>query len=238
MNNPFLSIIVPVFNEKDRVHKIKEIIDFKKNQSFSTEIIIFNDGSYDTTEDMLKKLNKENEFTLLSYGKNRGKGHAIKIGMLASKGDFRLFTDIDLSSPLTELYKLLPYIKEYDVIIGSRKAKSSKITVRQPKLRELMGKGYTRLSQLVLQSSVADFTCGFKCFSSKAANTIFSYAQINGWGFDSEILFLAQKKGFRVKEVAIAWKNDPGTKVRFPQDIIHSLTELMTIRINEIRGKY
>lgn len=234
----YLSVIVPVFNESKRLQGVEQISSFFKKKAFSTELVIVNDGSSDNTLARLKKLQKTYRFSLLTYYPNRGKGHAIKIGMLAAKGEYRLFMDIDLSTPLEEFDKFKDWLGKSDVVIGSRKVRSAKLIQRQNPIRENLGKVFTLMSQVVLRMKVTDFTCGFKCFSAKAASEIFSCSQIERWGFDSEILYLAKKRGFKIKEVPVTWRNDTNTKVKFPQDIIRSLNELFQIVINDLTGKY
>ena len=237
-NAPFLSVIIPVFNEEKRIKNLKEIISYFKKHRFTWETIIVNDGSTDKTVQVLKSLKRENKFRLISYSPNKGKGAAIKEGILSAKGKYRLFLDIDLSTPITEFDKLLPYIKKYDIVIGSRKMKGSNVIIHQPISREILGKMFTLLSQRILQMRVSDFTCGFKCFSKKAVEEIFPKQTIDRWGFDSEILYISKLKKHSVKEIPVSWKNDPGTKVKFPQDILQSLEELIRIRINSYKGLY
>lgn len=237
-SNPFLSVVIPVYNEQSRLDKLNHVISFLKQQKFSSELIIVNDGSTDATLQKLSKYKSTFPLKIISYTKNRGKGFAIKTGMLASSGNYCLFTDIDLSTPLTELKKFLPFIEKFDVVIGSRKMSGAQLLKRQSNIRENMGKCFTYLSQKLLGLSVSDFTCGFKCFSKKSVNLIFPHARIERWGFDSEVLFIAQKRRLRVKEIAVEWENDFRTKVKFPQDIINSFTELVSIIINNIAGKY
>lgn len=237
----FLSIIIPLYNEEARLINLKVIYRYLNNKQFKWEIILVNDGSEDNTQKEVEKILKENSpknTQLILYSQNRGKGFAIKTGMLKAKGDYRLFMDIDLSTPIEEFNKFAPYLKKFDVIIGSRKKEGSKIIVRQSNLREKLGEGFTKLSQAVLQLNTTDFTCGFKCFSKNAAEKIFSKQGINRWGFDPEIMFLAKKFGFTVKEVPVKWSNDPRSKVKFPEDIIRSLLDLYKIRSYEFKKKY
>lgn len=235
--SPFLSVIIPIFNEEKRIKNIPLIVDYLIKKKFKWEIVIINDGSTDTT---LKKLGqiKANNISILSYIPNKGKGYAVKQGMLHSRGHYKLFIDIDLSTPMDEFDKFLPNLNKYDVIIGSRRVTGSKFLTRQPYLREFMGRVFTELSQIFTGVSVADFTCGFKCFSKKSAKMIFSKQLIDRWGFDAEVLFLAKLYGFPIKEVPVSWRNDSGSKVRFPQDIITSCFDLFRIRINLNNNKY
>lgn len=234
----FLSVVVPVFNEANRIHNLREIIHFLSRQDFSSEMIVVDDGSTDNTLEKLHDIRGDYLFEIISYPENKGKGYAIKMGMLRARGKFRLFLDIDLSTPIDEMEKFIPFLVDHDIVIGTRKNAAANLIKRQPIIRETLGKGFTLLSKLFLRVNISDFTCGFKCFSRRAAEAIFPRLTINRWGFDAEILFLSQKYYFRVKEVSVRWKNDRQTKVRIPLDIIRSLADLVTIRLNNIKGKY
>lgn len=235
---PHLSIVIPVYNEEERVNNLTPIMSYLKKQRYSWEVIIVDDGSTDKTIRKLKLLKKKLRFKILSYYPNTGKGFAIKTGMLSATGKHRLFLDIDLSTPIDELDNFLPFLKKFDIVIGSRKMKLSKVIVRQSLLREFLGKTFTYISQKILQMNVSDFTCGFKCFNGKAAEIIFAKQTIHRWGFDPEILYIGKSKKHSIKEVSVHWKNDPRTKVKFPQDIINSLIELVQIRLNSLQGLY
>lgn len=238
IKQPFLSIIIPVFNEEKRLRNLDEIIRYLKDQRYSWEVIIVDDGSTDKTGRILKSLNLKLKFKLLSYSPNAGKGFAIKTGMLAAKGKHRLFLDIDLSTPISELDKFLPFLNKFDIIIGSRKMKSANVVVHQSLIREVLGKMFTLISRKILQMNVSDFTCGFKVFSQSAAGQIFPKQTINRWGFDPEILYIGKIMKKTIKEVPVEWKNDPRTKVKFPMDILNSLNELIRIKINSAKGLY
>ena len=235
---PFLSIIIPLYNESMRVHNLSIVSSFIKTKKSLTELIVVNDGSTDDTLIKLKSLKSKFNLKILSYLKNKGKGYAIKKGFLEAQGQYILFTDIDLSTPIEEIDKFIPFTKSYDIIIATRKVAESKVVSRQLPLRENLGKVFTALSKIILNLNLSDFTCGFKLFSRKAGKEIFSKLTTNRWGFDSELLFIAKKKGFRIKEVGVQWKNDPSTKVKFPQDVFTSLIELIKVRINEAKGVY
>lgn len=235
---PYISVVVPVYNEERRIKNLTYIVSYLKKQKYSWEIVLVNDGSKDKTQDKLNQLKRKRNFTIISYNENQGKGFAVKTGMLSAKGKYRVFTDIDLSTPITEFDKLLPYLNKYDIVIGSRKMKESNVITRQPFIRELLGRMFTLLSQKVLQVDVSDFTCGFKCFSSKAVNKTFSKQTINGWGFDSEILHIGKITKHSIKEIPVIWRNDPRTKVKFPGAVISSFIELIKIRINSAKGLY
>ena len=226
----FWSIIVPVYNEAKRIYNLDEILKYLHGLEESWELIVVNDGSTDDTLKKLELFRKKSHFKLISYETNRGKGFAVKTGMLAASGKFRLFCDIDLSTPIEEMAKFKPFLRKADLVIGTRKLKGANVIVHQSFLREYLGKGFTRLSQLVLNTWVSDFTCGFKCFSQAASERIFGKTRIFRWGFDAEVLFLARKYNLRIKEVPVVWENDPQTRVRFPRDLIKSFGELLAIR--------
>lgn len=238
LKRPYLSVIIPVYNEEKRIKNLYDVISYLKKQKYTWEIIVVDDGSKDKTIDTLKFLQNKLRFNLVSLPENQGKGAAIKAGVLSSSGEYRLFLDIDLSTPIEEFDKLNPYLEKYDIVIGSRKMKGSNVIIKQPLIRESLGKLFTFLSQKIFQMKISDFTCGFKCFSKKASDQIFPFQTINRWGFDSEILYIGKLKHNSIVEVPIEWKNAPGTKVKFPDAIINSLLELVKIRINALLGVY
>lgn len=237
-NTPYLSVIVPVYNEASRIDNLKKIAAFLAKQTYLTELIVVNDGSTDDTPKLLKKLQVEHPFKLIGYPKNRGKGYAIKRGMLSAQGQWHLFTDLDLSVSLEVMPKLLEMSKLHHIIIGTRRLSNSEIVEHQSRMREIFGRIFTAFSQWWLGLSVSDFTCGFKCFSQQASQDIFSQLKIERWGFDSEILFIAQQIGYEIGELPVKWKNDPRTKVKFPQDVLRSLLDLIEVRYHFWRGRY
>lgn len=237
-NYIFLSVIIPLYNEEERVKNIVKVIKYLDKQPFTYEIIAVDDGSTDKTLYKINYYKKKYNISVLSYNKNRGKGHAIKKGMNLAKGSLRLFIDVDLSTPISQIKKFLSYENKYDVLIGSRKAKGSRIIKRQSTAREYMGRCFTYLSQVILGVKFTDFTCGFKMFNKKSSKYIFGRTTIDRWGFDPEVVFLAKRGGFIIKEIPVVWKNDPRSKVRFPQDIVRSLKDLFMVKINSALGKY
>lgn len=238
LKSPFISIIVPLYNEERRLTNLFKIYKYFSKKDFYYELILINDGSSDKTLHKLNELSKNFKFKLISYRENRGKGYAIKKGMMKARGRYRLFTDIDLSTPIEEFSRFLPILSKYDIVIGSRKKRGSRLIIHQPKLRERLGKTFTTLSQSFLNINLTDFTCGFKCFSKEAAEKTFFRQKINRWGFDTEILFISKKMGLSVKEIPIIWKNDIESRVKLPWDIITSLSDLVKIRYNDLMGRY
>ncbi|OGC46136.1 hypothetical protein A2V49_00245 [candidate division WWE3 bacterium RBG_19FT_COMBO_34_6] len=242
-----ISFLIPVYNEEKRLIKTVTAL---KNVVIPVElklqkIIFVNDGSKDNTLNLLIRFKNEIETAtnadvdIVSYPKNKGKGYAIKTGMSNSDSDYTLFFDADMATPLTELSKFVPFIQDNtDVIVGTRKNGHSTVINHQPKIRELMGKVYTFLSQLILNVWITDFTCGFKAFSRLAKDEIFSRSTINRWGYDSEILFLAKRLGFLIVEKAVIWSDDRNTRVKLTSAVFTSFIELIKIRINEFAGRY
>lgn len=233
-----LSIIIPVYNEEKRIHNLFEIDSFAKNKRYIRELIVVNDGSKDKTLPILKRYKEKIHFNLVSYSKNKGKGYAIKRGVEKARGSHIVFMDIDLSTPPETFVLLEKNISKADVIIGTRKNETAILLEHQPFIRENMGKFFTWLSQQMLSVLVSDFTCGFKCFSKNSARKIFAKQRIKRWAFDSETLFLAKKYGFSLWELPVKWTDQKGTKVRFPQDVIGSFIDLISIRLNDVLGKY
>lgn len=233
-----VSLIIPVFNELERLDNLRLIHKFLERKKYNYELIVVDDGGKRENLKYLKKLQKEIPFELISYRQNKGKGYAVKQGVLKAKGDYILFTDIDLSVPIKELSKFVITAKSNPVVIGSRNIKGSKVLVSQSKIREFMGQIFTNLSQLVLGLKVSDFTCGFKCFQKNAGKEIFKRLVINRWGFDSEVLLIAKRLNYKIMELPVEWSHNKQTKVSFPKDIIRSFAELMRIKNNDLKGYY
>ena len=216
-----LSVIIPVYNEAARLPRALALC--KKYPDW--EFIFVDDGSTDNNAQLIKQAG----YTLISYPINRGKGYALKQGIAAASGNYLLISDVDFSTPLSELPKLLH--QSTDIVIGSRKTKGATITKHQTKLREWLGRQFTNLTNLWLGTRVTDVTCGFKLFKTPIAKKLFSLAKINRWGYDAEILYLAKKLGFKVSEVPVIWRNDERTRVMLLPDIIRSLWDLILIRL-------
>lgn len=234
----FLSIIIPVYNEESRIEKLLNVYQFLKKQRYTFEIVVVNDGSNDATEKCLVSLQKKFPFQVITYAKNKGKGYAVIQGMLAAKGAYRLFTDIDLSTPIQMTNEFVRVCRLADVTIGSRRAHGAVLVKHQPIVREFMGRVFTWLSRVITDVSVSDFTCGFKCFSARSAKAIFPKMTIWRWGFDVESLSIAKQLGYSIQEVPVTWENNPYSRVKIPQDIIRSFVDLAQIKWFLLRGKY
>lgn len=225
-----LSIVVPVYNEEKTIEKaLDEIISYTKN----AEIIVVNDGSEDST---VKKVKAYKQVVLISQPKNMGKGAAVRRGMLEAKGDFILFLDADMSTPINQLKQCLK--EKTDVVIGSRALKDSVISVHQPFYREILGKTFNKLVQLFAVPGIWDTQCGFKLFSKKAAKEIFSRARLNGFSFDVEALYLARRLGFKIREVPVVWIDNPDSTVHPVKDSLRMFRDIFRIHWYSLTGKY
>ena len=235
-----LSVVIPAYNEEERLSRtLPKILNFFESRDYSSEIIIANDGSRDKTAEIVQEfIAKHPQLRLVNLKKNQGKGGALRQGVLASKGEWVLFMDADLSTPLKEIDKFWPYSKDFFVIIGSRKMSGAEIVTRQSFLRENLGKVFTFLTNTLATGNLSDVTCGFKLFHGDLARTLFKLGIINDWSFDAEILFLAQKFGHRIKEVPVEWHNDPRTKVSMLKDGVNAFKGLLRIRTNDFKGLY
>ena len=250
MNKVFLSVVIPCYNEMANLQKgvLDKIAHFLGKKKFTYEVIIVDDGSDDGSAEFVEKFVKENPNFLLFKNSHLGKAGAVSFGILNGKGEWRLFADMDQATPIEELDKLLPYTgKNFDVIIGSRSTKRR----GAPWTRLVMANGMIILRKLLVGvKGISDTQCGFKMFTAKAATELFSkltnlhhgFKKISGSsvtaGFDVELLYLAQKKKFRIKEVPVDWLYVESRRVSPIRDSIDGLSDLIKIRINAILGKY
>lgn len=226
-----ISVIIPVYNEENRLKKALKIIFWFHRQQPNWEFIVVNDGSGDNTEKIIKNYKF---IKLISYVQNQGKGYALKQGVKQATKPLVLLCDVDFSTPLTELAKLYqPMLKGVDIVIGSRKVKGAKITKHQSIWREWLGRQFTNLTNWWLKTKVSDATCGFKLMKTSVAKKLFKLQQIKRWSYDAEILYLAKKLNFSVKEIPIIWKNDAKTKVNLFKDIIRSIVDLIRIKLTD-----
>jgi dolichyl-phosphate beta-glucosyltransferase len=237
-----LSVIIPAYNEERRLPKTLVAIDkYLRSQEYDYEILAVNDGSKDKTVEVVNSLlPKIKNLKVTGYKKNQGKGYAVKFGMLEAKGDYRLFTDADNSTSIDQIEKVWPELKKgFDVVIGSRDVKGAVLDPPQPWLRKiLLGEGFKLYRKLIIGLwEIEDTQCGFKYFSGEAAEKIFQKCLINRFAFDSEILVIAKKLGYRIKEIPVCWKNDLESKVKF-KSVFKIALDLIKIKGNLITKKY
>ena len=213
---------------------------FVRRQGWNVEIIVVNDGSRDDTLDIVRRLMAQApEIRLLENPGNRGKGYSVRNGMLNARGDILMFSDADLSSPVHESIKLIAAIGQgADIAFGSRWLLAATQTQRQSLLRQFVGRTYNVLLRLLLGLPYKDTQCGFKAFTRKAAEIIFTRQQIEGWGFDPELLYIARKFGLNMTEVAVEWANDDRSKINPIVDGVKMFCELLKIRVNGMTSRY
>lgn len=236
-----VSLVVPAFNEEERISRtLTRIIEYFKEQTYAWELIIVDDGSRDQTSAMVySAISKARDtVTILRNDFNRGKGFAVKRGIMAAKGEYVFFTDADMSTPIEEINKSLPRLEKVDVVVGSRALGDSNILIHQPLRREMMGRFFNRAVRLAAVGGIYDTQCGFKGFRKKAARETFALQSIDGFGFDVEILYIAKKLGYKIEEIPITWSNSVSTRVSPVRDGLGMLGDLARVRINDIRGLY
>lgn len=228
---PFLSVIIPAYNEAKRLSLT--LVDVNKHLSAidcNYEIIVVDDGSKDFTPEIVRRLSHIiKNLRLIENRENHGKGWVVRQGMLEAKGQWRLFMDADNATSVDQFHKMIPYLRDYQIIIGSRDIKGAKLLPPQPWYRRLAGNIGNLIIQLLLLPGLWDTQCGFKCFSEEAAEKIFKLAKVNRWAFDVEALSLGKKLGYKIKEIPVVWVNDPHSKVKF-LSYFQTLWEVLKIR--------
>lgn len=232
-NSPDLSIILPAYDEARRIGRtLAAARDYAAQVRRRCELIVVDDGSQDSTAEIVRSFNPEPiALRLLSGASNRGKGYAVRQGMLAATGDILLMTDADLSTRFEELDRLLPWLdRGYDVVIGSRDLPDSRLDPPQPFTRRLGAAAFRSLRRRILLPELRDTQCGFKLFRRHAARDVFSRQTLDGWLFDCEVLALADHLGYPIKEVGVTWQNHPETRVNPAREMFVALPTLLKIR--------
>jgi dolichyl-phosphate beta-glucosyltransferase len=235
------TFVIPAYNESSRLRPtLDELLRYSQQRNWGAEILVVDDGSRDDTAQIVRDYGKAHpQILLVENPGNRGKGFSVRNGMLHARGDICLFTDADLSSPITEAQKLFDAIAEgADIAIGSRWLRSELQTERQPLYRQAFGRIFNLVLRLFLGLKFADTQCGFKAFRREAAQRIFPLQKIERWGFDPEILFLARRMGFTVKEVPVVWAHSEGTRLHPFRDGLRMFGDVLRIRWNATTGAY
>ena len=231
-----VSIIIPAYNEAQRLPMtLAATAEYFEGRNESFEIFVVDDGSTDSTAEVVADYAKGHpalSLHCLSYGSNRGKGFAVRYGMLQAGGDHRLFCDADLATPAEEDEVVLAAMEQSgaDIGIGSRPLRKSHLLVHQPWYREWLGRGFNKAVRLLAVPGIADTQCGFKIFTAQAAQDVFSRCRLNGFAFDSEALYVARRLGYPIVEVPIRWSHKDGSKVSMVRDGLRMLRDLSTIR--------
>ncbi len=237
---PLLSIIIPAHNEERRLPlSLTSIAAFLQEQPYEAEVVIVENGSSDNTTGIAHEFMERYPYIRLLNVETRGKGLAVKQGMLAARGDYRFMCDADLSMRIEELAKFIPLAQDegYDIVIGSREAPGAQ-RINEPHYRHLMGRVNNWVIKLIAIRDFDDTQCGFKLFNRRAAEDLFRVQRTNGIGFDVELLFIARRRGYKVYELPVMWYFDPESKMKLIDDTLAMLGEIWAIRQNWRKGRY
>jgi len=236
--NPFFSIIIPAHNEQNRLPStLDQILHFLKQQSFPSEVIVVENGSTDHTPEIAQQFAKDHE-NLRVIQSEKGKGAAVRQGMIAATGDYRFMCDADLSMPVDEIVKFIPpKLQDFDIAIASREAKGA-VRYNEPSYRHLGGRGINFIIQTLILPGLNDTQCGFKCFRAEVAKDIFNRQTLLGWSFDIELLYIARRQGYRILEIPIHWYHFSDSKVNALRDALRMIRDIFRIHANARRGMY
>lgn len=247
---PFLTIVIPAYNEARRLPAtLERILDYLDQQGYSAQVIVVDDGSTDGTAAVARAFDVQHRRIQVIENPHQGKGATVRRGILAAEGEIVLFSDADLSTPIEELERLLPWFDQgYDVVIGSREGAGAR-RYDEPLYRHLMGRVFNTLVRMLTVQGIQDTQCGFKAFRRQVARDLFSRMRLypeDGrlvvgamvTAFDVEILYLAQCLGYRIREVPVAWYYSNETKVNPLKDSWRNLRDVLTVRWNALRGVY
>ena len=232
---PFLSVVIPSYNEENRLGPTLETIErYLAGRDYSSEVLVVDNGSRDRTSEVAREAGVE-----VIEERRRGKGAAVRTGMLAARGEYVLFSDADLSTPIEEVEKLLAELRAgADVAIASRGLPESNLVKRQPWYRELVGRVGNLLVRMIALGGIADTQCGFKLFPREIAQRVFPAQRLTGAAFDVEVLFIVKHAGWKIAEVPVTWIDSPDTRFSRVRDSLDALKDLFRIRINWLLGRY
>jgi glycosyltransferase involved in cell wall biosynthesis len=241
MATPQLSIVIPAYNESARIEQtLERVMACVDGQGWDAEVLVVDDGSTDRTVEIVHAwMERYPRLHLIQNEGNRGKGYSVRNGLLQAAGEVVMFTDADLSAPMEEAERLLAAIREgADVAIGSRWMDRTRQTIHQPLYRRFFGRCFNGVTRTVMGLPFKDTQCGFKAFKRAAAQVIFRLQRIERWGFDPEILFIARKLGYNIREVPVTWGHDERSRMSYLRDGMKMLEEMAAIRGNSIAGRY
>ena len=241
VSHPKLSIVIPAYNESARIEAtLGRVMTCVDDRGWDAEVLVVDDGSTDDTAEIVERwAEKFPRLHLVQNPGNRGKGYSVRNGLLQAAGEIVMFTDADLSAPMEEAGRLIAAIEDgADVAIGSRWLDKGRQTTHQPLYRRFFGRCFNAVTRMVMNLPYADTQCGFKAFKRPAAQVIFRLQKIERWGFDPEILFIARKLKYNVREVAVTWGHDERSKMSYLKDGATMLEEMAFIRLNSLMGRY
>jgi len=239
LTEPFLSLIFPAHNEENRLPQTLEAVDtFLSQQSYQAEVLVVENGSTDRTLELAQEYAGKFAYLKVIHEEERGKGLAVKRGMLEATGEYRFFLDVDLSMPIDQVNRFLPpALPNMDIAIASREGEGA-TRIDEPSYRHWIGRGFNSLVRFLALPNLQDSQCGFKCFRGNVAEVLFPKQTIMGWTFDVEILYIAQKFGYQIIEIPIPWYYHSNSKVRVWRDSFQMARDLLTIRRNGKNGLY
>jgi glycosyltransferase involved in cell wall biosynthesis len=235
---PFLSIIIPVYNEETRLPRaLEQVFAYLEGQPFQAEVIVVENGSTDHTLEVARKLTVSFPGLCLLHEDLPGKGRAVRRGMLEATGEYRFFADADFSMPVTQINRFLPPACASDIAIASREAADA-VRYHEPGLRHLTGRVYNFAIRSLVLPGLQDTQCGFKCFRAGVAEDVFPYQTLTGWSFDVEILAIARRRGYKIVEIGVPWYYNSGSKIRVLQHSWRMFADLLKIRRNARQRAY
>ncbi len=241
MERPLISIVIPAYNESARIGKaLGEVLRCVHERDWHAEVLVVDDGSTDHTAAIVQEMAEVHpEVRLLCNPENRGKGFSVRQGVLHAVGEMVMFTDADLSAPMEEAERLFEALRQgADIAIGSRWLDRKRQTLKQPLYRQFFGRCFNAITRLVMGLPFADTQCGFKALHRPVAQTIFQLQRIERWGFDPELLFIALKRGYSVREVPVTWGHDERSRLSYLKDGVKMLEEIAYIRWEAFAGAY
>ena len=239
MTRPFLSIVIPAYNEENRLPKtLEQVCSFIESQAYRAEVLVVENGSNDRTFEEAQRFAEGRPNISILQEHERGKGRAVRRGMLEARGEYRFMCDADLSMPVEEINRFLPpALDGFDIAIGSREA-SGAIRYDEPQYRHLGGRAVNTMIRLLALPGLQDTQCGFKCFRAAIADELFRLQTLTGWSFDIELLYIARQRGYHIVELPIHWYFSPESKLNVVQDAIKMGTDILTIHLNQLKGVY
>jgi dolichyl-phosphate beta-glucosyltransferase len=236
---PFLSIVIPAHNEEKRLPPSLEMIDvFQREQPFTVEVVVVENGSSDRTYEVTAEIAKSRPYLRVTHLEGRGKGLAVRYGMQIAQGEYRFICDADLSMPIEQVVRFLPPLLDRPAVAIASREKKGAMRFNEPQYRHFIGRVFNAMVRLLALPGLQDTQCGFKMFRADVVERIFPLQTLNGMGFDVEVLFIARRMGYAIQEVAIDWYHDPDTRVRLVDDSLRMFLDLITIRRNAVQGRY